>query len=64
MDIVIYCVLGAVALLLGIGGFFAGIGGGKGVDGMGGSGVFETDLYGRAIINTTSIADQTGKDSW
>lgn len=26
MDIVIYCVLGAVALLLGIGGFFAGIG--------------------------------------
>ena len=41
-----------------------GIGGGKGVDGMGGPGVFETDSYGRAIINTTSIAAQAGKDSW
>ena len=41
-----------------------GIGGGKGVDGMGGPGVFETYSYGRAIINTTSIAAQAGKDSW
>ena len=41
-----------------------GIGGGKGVDGMGEPGVFETDSYGRAIINTTSIADESNKDNW
>ncbi|MBS7359722.1 MAG: leucine-rich repeat protein [Oscillospiraceae bacterium] len=42
----------------------AGIGGGKGADGMGDSGVFNTYSYGWAIINTTSIAYESNKDNW
>ncbi|MGN1317314.1 MAG: leucine-rich repeat protein [Acutalibacteraceae bacterium] len=43
----------------------AGIGGGKGADDIiGDSGVFNTYSYGWAIINTTSIADQSNKDDW
>ena len=42
----------------------AGIGGGKGADGMGDSGVFNTNSYGWAIINTTSIAYESNKDDW